>query len=53
MLYKEEVEFLMADVKKTKYILHVSDFHLKTENLEFAKEGLKYLRNMLDNSVIR
>ena len=52
ILYEEDVEFLMADVKKTKYILHVSDFHLKTENLEFAKEGLKCLSNMLDKNDI-
>lgn len=38
----------MSEVKKTKYILHVSDFHLSGSNLSFAEEGLACLSNMLD-----
>lgn len=38
----------MSEVKKTKYILHVSDFHLSESNLSFAEEGLACLSNMLD-----
>lgn len=42
----------MRDVKRTKYILHVSDFHLTQNSLDFAKEGLKALSDMLDKNDI-
>lgn len=42
----------MVEIKKTKYILHVSDFHLNSDNLQFAQAGLKCLSNMLDENDI-
>lgn len=42
----------MAEAKRTKYILHVSDFHLSGENLTLAAEGLKCLCQKLDDEDI-
>lgn len=42
----------MPEVKRTKYILHVSDFHLSERNIDFAKMGLNYLSDTLDNEDI-
>lgn len=42
----------MNQVKRTKYILHVSDFHLSAHNLEFAEKGLNALSDMLDRNDI-
>lgn len=42
----------MVENKKVKYILHVSDFHLNADNLDFAKSGLKCLSKTLDDNDI-
>lgn len=42
----------MAEIQKTKYILHVSDFHLSDENEEFARNCLKFLCDAIDEKNI-
>ena len=42
----------MVEIKKAKYILHISDFHLKNDNLDFARAGLRRLSTMLDENDI-
>lgn len=42
----------MAEIRRTKYILHVSDFHLSLENEDFARECLKFLCDSIDDKNI-
>ena len=42
----------MAEIRRTKYILHVSDFHLSLENEDFARDCLEYLCNSIDDKNI-
>lgn len=42
----------MTEIRKTKYILHVSDFHLTSETESFAAETLEFLSKMLDENDI-
>lgn len=42
----------MAEIQKTKYILHVSDFHLSDKNEDFSRECLKYLCEAIDDKNI-
>lgn len=42
----------MIDTKRTKYILHVSDFHLSSDTIDFAVKALKCLSDKLDEKEI-
>lgn len=51
-MIKKGFSVQMIERKKTKYILHVSDFHLASESIDFAQEGLRCLSDTLDKNDI-